>query len=192
MNLKDAIYNRRSVRSFTLQPVEREKIETLLDFATQAPSAMNAQPWAFAIIQDRNLLRDYSTRVKEYILNNFDKYPFLEKYKAAFENPVYNIFYNANCLIIIYAKPEHLYAHEDCCLAAQNIMLTAPTLGLGSCSIGFARPFLDFPEFRKEFSIPEDYVAITPIAIGYPKREVPAPGRKEPDILFWQTIENKE
>ena len=68
MDLMEAIYSRRSVRSYTDKQVEKPIVETLLQAAIQAPSALNQQPWAFAVIQDRKLLTQYSTRVKAHVL----------------------------------------------------------------------------------------------------------------------------
>lgn len=186
MELKEAIFNRRSVRSYTDTTVTKEVIEQLLTAAAQAPSAMNSQPWAYAVIQDANLLKEYSNRAKQHLLDSLDKVPQLNKYKAAFENPDFNIFYNATSLIIIFAKDEAMHASGDCCLAAQNLMLTAHSLGLGSCWIGFAYAFLNLPEVKAELAIPEGYVAVAPIIVGYPQVNPPAVPKKAPEVLFWK------
>jgi len=183
MDLKDAIYNRRSVRFFSNTPVEREKVDLLLQAAIQAPSAMNSQPWAFAVIKDVNLLKELSDRSKKYLLENLDTVPVLAKYKNAFEKPEFNIFYNANCLVIIYAHEVHPGVVVDCSLAAQNLMLTAHSLGLGTCWIGFANTYLDLPEVMAELNVPPDYKVIAPIIVGYPRRTSPST-RNEPKILF--------
>lgn len=154
--------------------------------ATQAPSAMNSQPWAYAVIQDAAILKEYSDRSKQFLLNSLDRVPQLNKYKAAFENPDFNIFYNAQSLVIIFAKSEGLHNAEDCCLAAQNLMLTAHSLGLGTCWIGFARPFLNLSEVKEELGIPADYEAVAPIIVGYPQVNPPAVPKKSPEILFWK------
>ncbi|MDF2875464.1 MAG: fbiB [Sporomusa sp.] len=186
MELEEAINSRRSVRSYTNTTVDKATIEKLLDSAVQAPSAMNSQPWAYAIIQDGALLKEYSDRSKHYLLSILDQVPQLNKYKAAFENPEFNIFYNAQSLIIIFAKPSELHSSEDCCLAAQNLMLTAHNLALGTCWIGFARAFLNLPEVKAELRIPTGYEAIAPIIVGYPQVNPPAVPKKSPEILFWK------
>ncbi len=53
MNLTEAIYGRRSVREFAHAPVDEAVIGRLVSAATQAPSAVNLQPWTFAIVRDR-------------------------------------------------------------------------------------------------------------------------------------------
>ncbi|HWR43881.1 nitroreductase [Sporomusa sp.] len=186
VELHEVINNRRSVRSYTDTNVDKAIIERLLNSAIQAPSAMNSQPWAYAVIQDVTLLKEYSDRSKHFLLSLLDQVPQLNKYKAAFENPEFNIFYNAQSLIIIFAKSKDLHSNEDCCLAAQNLMLTAHSLTLGTCWIGFARPFLNLPEVKEELNIPIAYEAIAPIIVGYPQVNPPAVPRKAPEILFWK------
>lgn len=57
MNALEAIKARRSVRSFEPLPVRTADVRNLLDAAVHAPSALNGQPWAFAVVQDRELLQ---------------------------------------------------------------------------------------------------------------------------------------
>ena len=63
MDVNDATYQRRSVRAYTDQPVDNATIETLIKAAIQAPSSMNEQPWAFAVIQDPQRLSSWSERI---------------------------------------------------------------------------------------------------------------------------------
>ena len=60
MELMEAIYKRRSVRFFTEEQVDKDTIDKLINAAIQAPSAMNGQPWAFSVIQDKALMQKIS------------------------------------------------------------------------------------------------------------------------------------
>lgn len=187
MELQAAITSRRSVRSYTTTKVDRPTIDKLLQAAIQAPSAMNSQPWAYGVIQDAALLQAYSDRSKQLLLALLDQVPKLNKYKPALENPEFNIFYNAQSLIIIFAKAQDPQHYEDCCLAAQNLMLAAHSLNLGTCWIGFARPFLNLPAVKAELAVPAEFEAVAPIVVGYPQvGRPPAVPRKPPEILFWK------
>lgn len=186
MNLRDALYTRRSVRKYTAAQVEKETVERLLDAAVQAPSASNIQPWAFAVIQDKELLAKYSDQTKRQILAVADQTPRLAAYKGMLSAPGYNIFYNAGTLIIIYAADGGPYAHGDCCLAAQNLMLAAHDMGLGTCWIGFAHYLLNDPAIKKELGVPEEYTAVAPLILGYPDGALPAREKKAPKIIFWR------
>ena len=186
MELMQAIENRRSIRNYSTQPVDKETIRQLVHAAIQAPSAMNSQPWAFAAIQDASLLQDMSNRAKRLLLSVMDQKPLLEKYRGAMLNSEFNIFYNASTLLIVYARPEGPHPECDCTLAAQNIMLTAHDLGLGSCWIGFALPLLNLPEVKQELGVPAAYTAVAPLVIGYPAGKAPAIPRTDPEIFFWK------
>ena len=72
MELIDAIYGRRAVRDFTPQEVSRATIEELIDAAIHAPTALDEQPWVFAVIQGKGLLKDYSDRAKAHFLATFN------------------------------------------------------------------------------------------------------------------------
>ena len=58
--IMEAIFNRRSVRKYTNQAVEEEKIIKLLKAAMQAPSAGNQQPWEFIVVQKKDTLKELS------------------------------------------------------------------------------------------------------------------------------------
>jgi len=59
MNLIEVIKKRRSIRHFTNKPVEKEKIENLLQAAMFAPSAVNKQPWHFVVIDNKELMKKF-------------------------------------------------------------------------------------------------------------------------------------
>jgi len=87
MDIKDAVYTRRSVRNYLDKPVDKAVIEQLIDAAIQAPNAMNSQPWAFGIVQGKDALAELSTRAKAYLLSVLDRMPALENYRSVLENP---------------------------------------------------------------------------------------------------------
>lgn len=184
MDLINALETRRSVRKYEARPVEREVIEKLVQLATQAPSAMNAQPWVFAVFSDKARLEEISTRAKAIVLEGMHEHPALEKYRGALSKRAFNIFYNAPVLVVIYAKPEGPEPETDSCLAAQNFMLAAHNEGLGTCWIGFAKYLLDSAEFKAEVGIPAEYVAAAPMILGYPAVEHPPVPRKTPEVYY--------
>ena len=103
-----------------------------------------------------------------------------------FERPDFNIFYNAGTLIVICAKATGLFVVADCWLAAQNLMLAAYAMGLGTCVIGSAVSGLNTPQIKDELGIPFEVSAIAPIIVGVPADASPANPRKEPRILAWK------
>ncbi|MDD4601326.1 FMN reductase (NADPH) [bioreactor metagenome] len=186
MNLTEAIKGRRSVRRYTEQQLDKNIVDKLLNAAIQAPTATNAQPWAFSVVQNPKLLKQFSDAAKKQLLEVAEQNPQLEKYRPALSKPAFNIFYNAQTLIVIYGKSDTPHPIEDCSMAAQNLMLTAHSLGLGTCWIGFALPFLSLPETKRLLNIPADYIPVAPLIIGYPDGTMPLIEKSPPKIFSWQ------
>jgi nitroreductase len=186
VDLLDAIYARRAVRAYTDRRVEPELVHRLIDAAIHAPSAVNAQPWAFVVVEDGGLLKRISDRAKRLTLARARPGSLLWDQRSMLEDPAFNVFYDASTLIVLCAAPTGEQANEDCCLAAQTLMLAAHGLGLATCPIGFAREALNEPEFRRELSIPADHSAVFPLIVGYPRERPPATERRAPRILAWK------
>jgi nitroreductase len=182
MELMDAIRTRRAVREYSDAPIEKPTIAALIDAAVQAPSAMNLQPWAFAVIQDRQQISRYAERAKEWLILR-GRGPD-EAASGILEQPGFTIFYNAPALVIVLATSEASQANQDCCLAAQNLMLAARDQGIGSCWIGFSRSWLDLASTKKELGLPETYHVVAPIVLGHPN-SWPAPHGRKAAAIHW-------
>ncbi len=188
MSIMEAIYKRCSVRSYSPERLDESTVRTLLAAAVRAPTAVHLEPWAFAILQDASALKRLSDRAKPL---------FLEEVKRAhldlgghtldvFASPDFNMFYNAGTLIIICGKPMGPFVVADCWLAAENLILAACSIGLGTCVIGSAVPALNTPDIKAEFGIPDELTAIAPIIVGMPSGETLPTARKEPEVVFWK------
>ncbi len=94
-------------------------------------------------------------------------------------------FYNAGTLVVIYAIPGPPLGQINCALAAENLMLAAIELGLGTCWIGIAGPFLEDASTKHELGVPEDYEAVAALIVGYPVAEGAPPPKNPPQILYW-------
>ena len=184
--LMDAIFHRRAVRSYSTRAVEKSSVDALLLAAAQAPSAMNQQPWGFAVFHGRERLRGYSDRAKQHLVATFPTMFEVHSRAELYEDPSYDLFHGADTLIVIYAATGRLHPNEDCCLAAENLMLAAYGLGLGTCPIGYARPWFDLPEVKRELDVPDHYTAVFPVVVGYPASFTTAPPRDEPNVVSWK------
>ncbi|MFC1800588.1 nitroreductase family protein, partial [Nanoarchaeota archaeon] len=177
-NIINTIRTRRSIRAYHDKPVPKETIKQLIDCARHAPSAMNAQPWNFIVIQKKKLIKELSERVKHngskylklwpltgFISRAFWKKTFRHHIRPFMISKHDTIFYNAPCIILITAKPT-LNSNLDCSCAAENLMLAAHSLKLGTCWIGFAR-FLDKDrKTYKKLTIPKGHKTIATIILG--------------------------
>jgi nitroreductase len=150
MELSEAIRERRSIRAFKKQDVPEEIAEKLIDAARQAPSAGNIQPWEFVIIRRQD--------VKEELVKAAGQ-AFVE------EAPV---------VIVVCANEKRssmgygvrgkiLYCIQDTAAATQNILLTAHSLGLGTCWIGA----FNEDKAGKAVNAPEGIRPVAIIPVGY-------------------------
>lgn len=184
----EAIHARHSVRAYAPTPIDSATVETLLDAAVHAPTAMHEEPWGFVIVQDTALLQRLSDLAKPLFVeevrhrnaqgagHSFDH----------FTRPDFNIFHGANTLVIICAKPLGQFVTADCWLAAENLMLAASAIGLGSCVIGSVVAALNIHKVKTELGIPDEYTAVAPIVIGVPGGDTVVTSRREPRVLSWK------
>ena len=184
MDLHNAIYGRRAIHAFTNDDVPDTVLNSLIEAAIQAPSALNSQPWRFLVIHSRGLLADYSERAKTHYLATFSpgRDPHAMRHDML-NQPGFNLFYNAPAAIVIYAAASGQFSNGDCCFAGQNLMLAAFSLGLGTCPIGFAQSWFDQSEVKMRLNVPPDLTAVLPIAIGVPVAPAPKTSRNSPILM---------
>lgn len=189
MNVIEAINARRSVRGYTGKEVDAITIYTLLEAAVRAPTAMHEEPWGFVIVQDPKLLHVVSEKAKKVFVEKAHQlYPIHSKrITETFSSPEFDIFYGASTLIIICAAEGGGFVTADCWLAAENLMLAACSMGLGTCVIGAAVDTLNMRDVKTLLDIPADHVAVAPIIVGYPSAKTAQTSRKKPGVLAWLT-----
>jgi nitroreductase len=186
MELAEALRKRRSVHEYTSASIDRLTIQSLIDAAIQAPSAMNNQPWAFYVFLDRRRIDDLSSRVRDWLLTQTLHAP-SELNQALTEiliDPGFSLLHHASALLLILAKPSANQAIEACCLAAQNLLLAARDVGIATCWIGLSRPWFDLRSTKLELGLPEAYRVVAPIILGYPKTWPESPGRQTAEIRW--------
>lgn len=147
--------SRRSVRKFSEQPVEPEKVEILKEAVLRAPTSKNSQANEYLFIDEVELIQK------------------LAGCKPSGAGPL-----QTATLAIVVITNESLTAAwiEDCSIAAFSVQLAAQSLGLGSCWIQVrGRQHSDEKDseafIRELFGIPEEFRILSVIAIGYPLRE---------------------
>lgn len=154
--------NRQSDRAYERRPVEREKLERILEAACLAPSACNAQPWKFVVVDDPELAVKVGRATAGLGMNKFAK-----------DAPVHILIVeeSMNITSFLGAKIKDKYFPLiDIGIAAAHITLAAESEGLGSCILGW----FDEKEIKKLVGIPAGKRLLLDITIGYaakPKRK---------------------
>ena len=195
----DAIKHRRSIRKFIDKPVEKQLIDEIVLAGRYAPSAKNDQPWRFIVITNKEKIASLSKEVKTQILSILKKriilqlfYKQLRKKEtigflyAAAMAPKDMIFYHAPALIFILTKDKQFY-DESCACCAQNMMLAAHTLGLGSCWIGFANFLNQNKRILENLHVPDGYHISAALIVGHPKKQPKTATIRKPmaDVIHW-------
>jgi nitroreductase len=182
MELEVAISGRRSVRSFTRAAVDPVLIEEMIHAAVRAPSAMNRQPWIFTVVRNQGDLHHISHEAKLHLLATAEPSKESDQLHAMLTDANFDIFYHAAALIVISAREAVPWAIEDCALAAENLMLKAYAMALGTCWIGFAQSFLNTPQGKDILHLPGSCLAVAPIIVGHPKLAARPVPRNAPEI----------
>ncbi len=181
----EALKSRRAVRSYEEKAVPESAVQTILEAATYSPTAINIQPWKFTIVTNKEEMKRFSDMAKGALLQTLPDVADegLERFKNSLKNPQFNIFYGAPLLVFISGAKSSQFAVNDCSMAAQNMMLAAYSLGLGSCWIGGAMLYAN-TKGKAELGVPEDHQVFAAVIFGYPKGDFPkAPPKKPAEIL---------
>jgi nitroreductase len=170
MEVAKAIRERRSVRQFTDQPVERAQLAEVLRAGIWAPTGGNKQPWVFIAVTDPRTIHQIRV-VSPGMLGE------------------------PRALICIFSDQRKAGAFRlgptlalfDCAMATQNMMLQAFELGLGSCvmrstNLAAVREILETPEHLRPELL---------LMLGYPVSQPPAPPRDEA-VIHWERYGGKE
>ncbi len=159
----ETIMSRRSIRQYKDMPVERTKMDTILMCGINAPNGMNRQSWEIRVVG------------KEYI-DGVTKLYVEENPDAAKDPSFKNIFRNAPVAVLVAADTEYELSQIDCGLLGENMMLSAWSMGIGSCCLGSPVRFLKSEtakEFYDKLQFSDGYELVYAIGFGYPD-EAPA------------------
>ncbi len=180
MDTLEAIKTRRSVRKFSDRPVEPEKLQAVLEAARLAPSWANMQCWRFVVVEDQAV----KERISE--LSYVEAYFATRGYKF---NPGQKGLAQAPVVIVACAEPiqsgdlhGQQYYMADLGIAAENLMLAAHSLGLGSVFVGV----FDEEGLGDLLDIPPGIRIVGLFPIGYPLEEGKGgPPRKPLDEIVY-------
>ncbi|RNC68357.1 MAG: nitroreductase [Desulfuromonadales bacterium] len=178
METLEAIRTRRSVRKFSDRPVEPEKLQAVLEAARQAPTWANMQCSRFVVVEEPAV----KARISE--LSYVEAFFATRGYKS---NPAQKALADAPVVIVACADPNNSgelrgqqYYLADVGIAAENLMLAAHALGLGSVFVGV----FDEEQLGELLGIPAELRIVGLFPLGYPLEEAKAgPPRKPLDEI---------
>jgi nitroreductase len=191
----DVIYSRRSVRAYTPENIPESTIRALIDAAVQAPTALGAPAFSFVVVQNPRRLARLSelsktfwseqagTHPERYLHLRFDAG---EEFLSRLSDPQFDIFHGATTLVVICARGTESWETAGCWMAAENLMLAALALGLGSCCIGAAVDALNTADMRLELAISPNLIAVAPIVVGVPAGPAEPLARPPADVIAWK------
>lgn len=173
----ETIMTRRSVRQYKPQAVEREKMQTIVECGINAPNAMNKQPWEVRVVDNA----DYINGVTELYKKANPK---------AAEDPAFkNMFRNAPTVVFIGHDTKSESSPFDCGLLAENMMISAWSMGIGSCCLGSPARFMKTPEaaeYLQKLGFSEGYELLYCIGFGYPDEAPAAKPREAAKVKFME------
>ena len=163
--------SRRSIRKYKPQAVNRDTMQIILNCGINAPNGQNKQSWEIRVVDN-----------PEFI-NGKKQNP-----KAAEDPNFKNMFRNASTVVFIANDKSYDLSQIDCGLLGENMILSAWSMGIGSCCLGGPTRFMtstpEAAEYLKKLDIPEGYQLLYCIAFGYPDETPSAKPRNAEKIRF--------
>lgn len=168
----DNIAERKSVRSYTSEPVPDEMIEKMLRAAMAAPTAMNRQPWEFVVIKDRAVLDELSGKLK---------------YAKMLSQAPLAIVVCAETMITLAdgTQVENNFWEHDASAATQNLLLAAEAMGLGAVWTASS----DEPRcsiVKETLGIPGTIKPLCVIPIGFPAGDDQPKDKWKPEKIHYE------
>ena len=172
----ETIMTRRSVRKYQPQAVNRDTMQVIVECGINAPNAINRQAWEVRIVDNPEVIKKLTDL---YIKDN----------PKATEDPNFqNMFRNAPTVAFIANDTTFPFSPVDCGLMAENMILSAWSMGIGSCCLGGPARFMtsnaEAAEYLKEMGFSENYELLLCIGFGYPAETPNAKPRNAEKVKF--------
>lgn len=168
------ILERRSIRKYTNQSIENEKLAQIIECGLYAPNGMGRQSWEVRIVDNPELLAQIDAAYSN----------FLGKENP---NPPKKAAYGAPVLIFIGYDTTYDLSQVDCGLLGGNMMIAAKSMGIGSCCLGGICRFFNAPEgseLLSKLDFPPTHKLLYAIAFGYPDESPKAKPRMMEKVKY--------
>ena len=172
----ETIMTRTSIRQYTDQPVEKEKIEAMLRAGMAAPTAVNAQPWHFVVVSDKAKLGE-----------------------LAAANPRAGMLKSAPLAIVVCGdmtkamegKGRQFWI-QDCSAATENILLAAHAQGLGAVWTALYPMEERMQPVSEALKLPDTLIPLCTVVIGYPAEQPEPKDKWKPENVSYNEFGNQE
>jgi len=165
------IINRQSDRKYSDKPIEKDKLERIIEAGRMAPSACNAQPWKFIVVNEPELVTKVAGAASAKLIG-------MNSFVAQAQVIIVIVREKANMSSKVGATIKNKdYSLFDIGIATENICLQAEAEGIGSCIIGW----FDEKLIRKLLSVPGSKRVELLITLGYSLSEKREKRRKPPE-----------
>ncbi len=169
----ETIMSRRSIRNYKQIPVGRDTLNAIMECGINAPNGQNKQSWEVRVVDNQELLAQMSQAMA-------DSHPGMEFAKDCFRG--------APVMVFIARDPSYDFSAYDCGLLAENVMLSAWSLGVGSICLGSPVRFLTDNELCKPYveklGFSEGYELCLCVGLGYANEEPEAKPRIAEKVKF--------
>lgn len=163
------IMTRTSIRQFTDQPIAKDTLDQIVKAGMAAPSAVNAQPWAFIVVTEKEVLDS---------LNNVHPYSNLKTATAA-------IIVCGDMSKAMEGEGREYWV-QDCSAATENILLAAHAYGLGAVWCGVYPVEERVNDVKAVLGIPEGIIPLNIITMGYPAENPEPKDKYKPENIHFQ------
>lgn len=168
-----SILNRRSIRVYKKQEVEREKIERIIKAGMQAPSAHNFQPWEFIVVRDEEKRKEISEL-------------------SIYAKPAKSC---DTCIVVLAnmnkVEKENYWWQQDMGACVENMLIQTVEEELGAVWLGYYPEEDRVEGMKKLFNLPDNLVTFAVIAIGYPNQENKYEDRYDVSKVHYEVYSNK-
>ena len=172
----DNIMTRRSIRKYKSQAVGRDTMQVVLECGINAPNGQNKQSWEVRVVDNPEFIEGITA---EYV----------KAYPDAAKDPSFvNMFRNAPTVVFVANAPSFGFSQVDCGLLRENMILSAWSMGIGSCCLGGPVRFINenpaAATYLEKLGFSEGYKLLLCIAFGYPDETPAAKPRDTSKIKF--------
>ncbi len=174
--MDEVIMSRRSIRKWQDKTISRDTLDTIMKHGINAPNGKGIQAYEVRVIDKPELLKEMS----DAVVKDMPEVGQREGFK--------NIFVDAPCVVFIAAYDDYDLSQVDCGLLGENIILSAWSMGIGSCCLGSSARMLNNSEsaatYMEKLNFSEHYKLLYCIALGYPNETPDAKPRNEGKIRY--------